>query len=171
MQDSTRTVAYPFISSGKNDFETLYYDPEAKGLIILCKSCEDDKGKKIRSAYRFDLATKTFDIASYFSISTANVKEIMKDDDADFSPSAAAIHPVDKRLYILSSAGNLLVITDTKGRVLEGYRLNPDQYPQAEGIAFSPAGTLYISNEGKYGRPTLLMFPYNGKSEAVKKNK
>jgi hypothetical protein len=71
----------------------------------------------------------------------------------------------------LSSAGQLLVIADTKGRVEEVYPLNPDKFPQAEGITFAPNGTMYISNEGKYGHPTLLMFPYNGKNQATRKNK
>jgi uncharacterized protein YjiK len=33
-------------------------------------------------------------------------------------------------------------------------------YPQAEGIAFAPNGDLYISNEAKLGKPTLLYIPY-----------
>jgi uncharacterized protein YjiK len=171
VHDSSSTIAYPFPFSGKNDFETLYYDQALNALIVLCKSCESDKGKQLRSAYRFDLLTKQFDSSSFYTISTKDVKQVMKNDDADFSPSAAAIHPIDKRLYILSSAGNLLVIADTRGKVLEGYNLNPDQYPQAEGITFSPTGTLYISNEGKYGNPTLLMYPYEGKTDASKKSK
>lgn len=171
VHDSSSTNAFPFPFSGKNDFETLYYDQTLNALIMLCKSCEDDKGKQLRSAYRFDLLSKKFDSSAFYTISTKQVKEIMKNDDADFSPSGAAIHPIDKRLYILSSAGNLLVIADTRGKVQEGYNLNPDQYPQAEGITFSPAGTLYISNEGKYGKPTLLMYPYSGKKDPPKKSK
>ena len=91
----------------------------------------------------------------------------MKNDDAKFEPSAAAIHPISKRLYILSSAGQLLVITDTRGQVLEAYDLNPDVFPQAEGIAFAPNGDMYITNEGKFGPPTLLRFAYlpNGKKK------
>ena len=170
VKDTTHTIAYPFWSDGKNDFETLYYDPSLKSLVMICKSCEADKGTQARSAYRFDLAGKQFDSSALYTISTKDVKAVVKNDDADFKPSAAAIHPVDKRLYILSSAGQLLVITDTKGKVLEGYNLNPDVYPQAEGIVFAPNGTMYISNEGKYGKPTLLMFPYRRKA-AGKKNK
>ncbi len=156
--DSVRTYQLP--SEGKNDFESLYYDSTAGGLIMLCKSCAADKGKQMRSAYRFDLAKKEFDTAAFYSFKTGDVREIMKNDDAKFDPSAAAIHPVNKNLYVLSSAGNLLVIADTRGKVLKAFNLNPDEHPQAEGIAFAPNGDMYITNEGKYGRPTLQVFRY-----------
>lgn len=168
--DSSKTVVYPSPFRGKNDFETMYYDPGANGLVIICKECEEEKGQRKRTAYRFDLAEKTFDDAPFFSISTEDVKAMVKNDDAEFRPSAAAIHPIEKNLYILVSAGSLLVITDTKGKVLETYNLNPDKYPQPEGIAFSPNGTMFISNEGKYGKPNLLTFPYKVKQDAAKKN-
>jgi uncharacterized protein YjiK len=167
--DSSRTVVYPSPFEGKNDFETLYYDPEANGLVTICKECESEKGQQRRTAYRFDLTTKTFDTSVFYTISTKDVKAAVKNDDAEFRPSAAAIHPIEKRLYILASAGQLLIITDLKGKVVEVYSLNPDLYPQAEGIAFNPDGTMYISNEGKFGSPTLLIFPYNPKGEAAKK--
>lgn len=160
VNDSERTIIHSFWLPGKNDFETLYYDSAANGLIMICKSCADEKGKDVRTAYRFDLAGKRFDSSAFYTISSKDVKALLKDDDAEFKPSAAAINPKDKRLYILSSAGQLLVITDTKGTVLEVYRLHPDQHPQAEGITFSPKGTMFISNEGKYGKATLQIYAY-----------
>ena len=169
--DSSRTVVYPSPFRGKNDFETLYYDPAANGLIVICKECEEEKGQHKRTAYRFNLAEKAFDDAPFYSISTTDIKTILKNDDADFRPSAAAIHPKDKNLYIIGSAGSLFVKTDTKGKVLEAYNINPDLFPQPEGLAFGPDGTMYISNEGKYGKPTLLVFPYNAGQEAPKQNK
>lgn len=159
-QDSGNVRSYPFWSTDTNDFETLYYDAAAGGLIMLCKDCTVDKGKRMRSAYRFDLKTKSFDTSSYFTIPTDDVRNVIKNDDAKFDPSAAAIHPINKRLYILSSAGTLLVIADTRGKVIEAYNLNPDKHPQAEGIAFAPNGEMYITNEGKYGKPTLQIFPF-----------
>ena len=158
--DTAKIKAYSFGSNDQNDFETIYYDPSINSLVMVCKKCPVDKGKDLRSAYRFDLATKQFDPSAFYTFSTAEVKSLLKDDNAKFDPSAAAIHPINKRLYVLSSAGNLLVIADTRGKIIEGYELNPDQFPQAEGIAFSPNGDMFIVNEGKFGAPTLQQFKY-----------
>ena len=160
-KDSIPVRSYTFPSSDQNDFETLYYDPSVNSLIMVCKKCPVDKGKDMRTAYRFDLAKKQFDSAAYYTFSTVDVKKLLKDDNAKFEPSAAAIHPINKRLYVLSSAGNLLVIADTRGKIIEAYELNPEQFPQAEGIAFAPNGDMFISNEGKYGAPTLQEFKYH----------
>ena len=151
---------YTFQSSDQNDFETLYFDPSVNSLIMVCKECPADKGKSVRSAYRFDLSEKKFEPSAFFTLSTGEVKKILKDDNAKFDPSAASIHPVNKRLYILSSAGNLLVIADTRGKIIEAYHLNEEQFPQAEGIAFAPNGDMFITNEGKYNAPTLQEFKY-----------
>ena len=160
MDSGLVTTNYRFPSTDKNDFETLYYEPEAKGLIILCKSCESEKGKNERTAYRFDPASKTFDTKPYYIISSKAVKDILKDGKVEFKPSAAAIHPIENKLYILSSAGQLLVVADRKGVVQGAYRLNPNFYPQAEGIAFAENGDMFISNEAKLGKPTLLKLNY-----------
>ena len=155
-----KAQAYPFWSTRKNDFESLYFDSSINSLIMICKSCSEEKGKPIRSAYRFNLDTKTFDSSAYYQLNIDSVRAELKNDDADFKPSAAAIHPINKKLYILASAGHLLVVADLKGKILEAFELNPDLFPQAEGLAFSPSGTMYISNEKKIGEATLLVFPY-----------
>ena len=147
-------------STNKNDFETMYYDSVSNGLIILCKECEIEKGKGVRTAYRFDIARKQFDASPFYSIPIKSVADHLKDGKVDLNPSAAAFNPADNRLYILSSAGLLLLSTDRKGKVLEVFRLNPTFYPQAEGIAFASNGDMYVSNEAKLGKPTLLWIPY-----------
>ena len=164
-KDTGGVHSYTFPSEEKNDFETLYYDPSVNGLVMLCKSCASDKGKGHRSAYLFNLETRQFDTTAFYTIATDDIKKLVKDNDAKFEPSAAAIHPINKRLYILSSAGTLLVITDTRGKAIAGYNLNPDDYPQAEGIAFAPNGDMFISNEGKHGKPTLKVFRYQGEKK------
>jgi len=159
-KDTSAIKTYDLGLEGSNDFETLYYDPSAQGLILLCKTCAREKGTGVRTAFRFDLRSRTFENTAFFTISRGQVKTLLKNADAKFEPSAAAFNPVNKRLFILSSAGNLLVVADNRGQVIEAYTLNPDLYPQAEGIAFAPNGDMYISNEGKNGAPTLLHFPY-----------
>jgi uncharacterized protein YjiK len=158
--DTSQVKRYDIGLPGSNDFESLYYDPSAEGLILLCKTCAHEKGSGVRTAFKFDLRSKTFEQTAFFTISRGQVKNLLKNADAKFEPSAAAIHPVSKRLFVLSSAGQLLVVTDTRGQVIEAYTLNPDLYPQAEGIAFAPNGDMYITNEGKYGKPTLYYFPF-----------
>src|SRR5215207_10548412 len=44
-KDTGGVHSYAFPSEDKNDFETIYYDPSAVALILLCKSCASDKGK------------------------------------------------------------------------------------------------------------------------------
>jgi uncharacterized protein YjiK len=167
-QDSSQVIDYILPLPGKNDFETMYYEPSQNALILICKSCETEKGTGMRSAYKFSLDSKEFDTSAIFTVSQVQVEEILKESDANLAPSAAAIHPITQQLYILSSAGNLLVVANRQGKVLNVYKLNPDTFQQAEGIAFAPDGDMYISNEGKLGKPTLLYFPYN---PAGKKNK
>ncbi|MFL5741420.1 MAG: SdiA-regulated domain-containing protein [Flavisolibacter sp.] len=165
-RDTSDIKSYEFSPDEKNDFETLYYDPSVKGLVMLCKTCASDKSENVHSAYRFDLATRSFDSTALYTIDDAEVKKILKDDNVKFKPSAAAIHPINKKLYILASAGNLLLIADNSGQPIEAYHLNPDNFPQAEGIAFAPNGDMYISNEGKYGgKATLEIFPYQSKKK------
>jgi uncharacterized protein YjiK len=158
-----RVTNYPFWSTERNDFETLYYDSTAKGLIMVCKSCAFEKGKGVRTAFRFDLASLKFDTQPFYTINVRDVHDILKDGRVDFNPSAATIHPIEKRLYIMSSSGQLLVISDLRGRVQEAYRLKPNFFPQAEGIAFASNGDMYVSNEAKLGKPSLLKITYKHK--------
>ena len=158
--DSAEVRSYDVPVTGKNDFETVYHDAASDAIVVLCKTCAHEKGKNIRTAFRFNIKTRSFDSTHFFTISETEIEKVLKSAKVKFDPSAAAIHPITKQLFILSSAGNLLVITTPQGQVLEAFGLNPTLFPQAEGIAFAPNGDMYISNEGKFGYPSLLKFPY-----------
>jgi DNA-binding beta-propeller fold protein YncE len=77
-----------------------------------------------------------------------------------FSPSALAVQPQTRHLYILSSVGKILMVIDQSGRILHIEKLKKKVHPQPEGICFDPAGNLYISNEGKKGRATIQRFNF-----------
>jgi hypothetical protein len=159
--DTSVVKKFRFSSDEANDFESIYYDASANGIVILCKTCALGEKEGVTYAYRFDLKTETFDENPFYTVNEKDIEKLIKDDKVRFKPSAAAINPINKRLFILSSASNMLVICNIHGQPIEAYHLNPNNFPQAEGIAFAPNGDMYVSNEGKYGgKATLQLFPY-----------
>jgi len=139
-------------ASGKND-------SEKKALVMLCKNCEDDN-KKMVSAFAYYPDSIGFEKKPLYSIDISKVEALSPRKTSRFEPSAARIHPVLKKLFILSSASNQLVIADTDGNVEAVYMLAGKLFPQAEGITFKSNGDMYISNEAAYSKATLLKFVY-----------
>ena len=145
--------------SGKDDFETLYYDAGRRALILICKNCESDD-KKIVSAYAYYPDSIGFVNKPIYTIDVAKVKELSPRETSRFQPSAARIHPVLKKLFILSSASNQLVIADTSGNVEGVYMLAKKLFPQAEGLTFKTNGEMFIANEAITSKAVLLKFNY-----------
>lgn len=144
---------------GKNDFESLYYDPARKALVMVCKNCAIDQGKKV-SAFAYYPDSIGFDQKPLYQIDLDSINKLAPQKTSRFQPSAAAIHPRQQKLYILSSASKQLAITDLDGNVEGVYVLASKMFPQPEGICFQKDGEMYISNEGGNGRATLLSFHY-----------
>ena len=145
--------------SGKNDFETLYYDSERGALILLCKNCSTDD-KKVVSAYAYYPDSVGFVNKPLYTIDVKMIDSVSPRPTSRFQPSAARIHPVLKKLFILSSASNQLVVTDLNGNVENVYMLAKKLFPQAEGLAFKTNGDMYISNEALSSKAELLKFTY-----------
>lgn len=158
-KDSSFTTQTYSLGLPKNEFETMYMDADGKSLILLCKDCNHEK-EEIRAAYRFDLATKTFNPSPVYTIQISDIRKLLNDESAFFKPSAAGINPENGKLYIVASVGKLLVIADTKGKPEQAIRLDPVMYNQPEGMTFAPNGDLYISNEGGEGIATIYLFRY-----------
>jgi len=145
--------------TGSNDFETLYYDSDKKALVMICKNCGQDD-KKTVSAFAYYPDSVGFDTKPLYTIDASKVKELSPRSTSKFQPSAARIHPVLKKLFIISSASNQLVIADTNGNVESVYMLAKKIFPQPEGLTFKSNGDMYISNEGVASKGTLLRFAY-----------
>jgi SdiA-regulated len=141
------------------EFESLYYDKPENRLVLVAK--EQRKAKKSINAYTFNLLTKEFSADPLYSISLDEVHTRMKNTVAEFKPSAAAIHPITHKLFILASVGKALLQCSPDGKVEELYHLNPDEFPQPEGITFAPNGDMFISNEGLNGKASIVEFPYH----------
>ncbi len=145
--------------SGVNDFEAMYYDPARNALVLLCKNCESDN-KQVVSAYACYLDSTGFVPAPVFTISVDEVKTASPFKSSRFEPSAAAIHPVLQKLFILSSGSSQLVIAGLDGKLEGVYELGKKLFPQPEGLTFKSNGDMYISNEGRAEKATILRFPY-----------
>ena len=140
----TDKINYEDASKKENEFETLYYDDSIQKMVVMCKDCEADK-KKVVSTFYYDDSAKVY--VPYIKIDVAPIAEKLGMDKLALKPSAAAINPVTKDLYIVCSVSKLLLITDRNGNFKDVFKLNPKIYKQPEGLAFTPAGDLIISNE------------------------
>jgi uncharacterized protein YjiK len=155
-----RKSVFPLDSenNNNNEFESMYYDEESKGLVLICKDCAGDKKNSV-SAWNFDPASGTY-TPSAFSIDVDHIAKKTREEDLKLKPSGAAINPLTNDIWILASANQLLIVTDRKGNTKAVYTLNPIIFRQPEGISFTPWGDMLISNEAsdKYETATLLIF-------------
>lgn len=159
-EDSLKSEEATVAVSGKNDFETLYYDSHLKKIVLICKKCKANN-KHTTSAYALDPVNHAFSDTPVFTINANNIGDKMGKDKMKFAPSAAAVHPITKDVYIISSENKALVIADHYGKVKDVYELDPRLFKQPEGITFTPEGDLIISNEAAdVGAPNILIFKY-----------
>ncbi len=162
--------------------EGLCYDAAANRLLIAVKG-KIGKGKEYkdkRVIYGFDLETKTlsdepafdFDMNAINNFAAKNdinlpVKEKKngekKESTIKFRTSAIGIHPLTKKLYLLSASDHMLFVFDMEGTIEHIELLEEDMFNKAEGITFFDNGDMLITNEGQDKKPTLLRFNYTAK--------
>ncbi|MCF6241759.1 MAG: SdiA-regulated domain-containing protein [Bacteroidales bacterium] len=154
--------------NAKNDCEGLAYDAQNHELLIACKAKAALAGniqknehlpdlKKYRAIYPLRTDNMQVNVKPKFLLEKNEYEKISK--TGDFKPSAIAIHPKTGNVYIIASAGKLLVILDKNGNYLGHAQLKPEIFRQPEGICFSPDGKkIFIANEGKGKKGTILIF-------------
>ncbi|MEM1096307.1 MAG: SdiA-regulated domain-containing protein [Bacteroidota bacterium] len=175
--DDVDTDKHENALKSKHDTEGLAYDPINDRLLIACKEFSVKGEKEKKAIYAFDLRTESLMEPPLFLIDKAEVqtklnastaRERINDrirsflssavDLSGFKPSALARHPLTGDWYLLSSVRKMLVVLNPAGAVTTVQSLPSSVFAQPEGIAFMPDGTLFISNEGLDGPPTLLRF-------------
>lgn len=162
--------------TGDNDVEGLTYDPKNKRLLLACKRDAKDDGndKDGRYIYAFDLQSNTLSKDPVFAIQRKAVNDYLANCDKtvgyeklcrffsteekyDLAPSSLAVHPLTGDLYLTSSVGKILMALSPEGKILDLRRLDKNNFPQPEGLAFAPDGTLFISTEAK-GRAKARLY-------------
>jgi hypothetical protein len=143
--------------SGSKDFETMYTDTSRNALIIVCKNCNVDDQSTI-SAFAYYPDRNEFDANPVYQIDASDVDELSPHKTDKFQPTAADIHPIMQKIFMISSPSSQLVILDLNGNVEEVYQLGKKLFPQPEGLTFKNSGHMFISNEGVQGKGTILGF-------------
>lgn len=149
---------FEFPREKKIEFESLYYDPHLQKLVLVSK--EQRETKKGIITYTFSPDSLQFSDDILYEIRRKEIHQYLKDNNAQFKPSAVAIHPVLNKLFIVASVGKAMLQCSLDGKIEGAWQLNPDQFPQPEGLTFAANGDMFISNEGVDGKATILKFPY-----------
>ena len=164
-----------------NNTEGLTYDIDSNDLLIVCKGSAKigEKKNKARAGYRYDLDNKEFSVKPSFSISRKDFKHFVKDSlkgsenynrfkkklkqskkDMPLQPSAVAIHPFTKDIYILAAVGNALLVLDRHKEIKACQYLSPELFEQPEGLAFDRYGNMFIASESKKHKAVIFKFDY-----------
>ena len=139
--------------SSNNDVEGICLDKSGTRLLMAIKE-KDPVAKGYKGIYAFDLNSGKIqkDPAYKITFEDKVFKDKSKKEIQDvFKPSEIAIHPSSGEIYLTEGENPQLLILKATGETKTLYKLNYDDFPQPEGIAFDPEGNLYISNEGKPG--------------------
>ena len=164
-----KTIEYNTPLHTDNDIEGLGYDAANHRLLLAAKDKSGIKKHKKhqRAIFAFDLKDMKLKKKPLYLINRDSISAYIQNhsdaleglldlfapdkSSSAFAPSAIAIHPHSKHLYILSSVGKLLLVWSPSGQILHIESLKKSLYKQPEGICFDKDGTLYISSEGKGG--------------------
>lgn len=165
-----------------NNNEGLCYDPDNNRLLIASKGkiAKGPEYKDKRVIYGFDLKTKKLTEKPVFEFDLSGIKQYASTNKIDiptktkkkgkitepfikFMTSAITVHPITKKLYLISASDHLFFIFNINGDIEHMEPLNPDIFNKAEGITFLDNGDMIITNEGQNKKPTLLRFNYRNK--------
>lgn len=163
-QNTVAVQQFYFDRTGKseNEFEILYFDSVRQKMILICKDCESDK-KKSLTTFSFDPRSGEYSDQS-FQVDVTKIAAAIGEEKVKFKPSAASVNPRTGELYIISAINKLLVVADIDGHFKQAYPVDPGIFKQPEGLSFTPAGDLIISNEAAdVGVADILFFTYQNK--------
>jgi uncharacterized protein YjiK len=144
--------------TAENNTEGMCFDPANNRLLIAIKGNEQQT-EAYKGIYSFSLLNYKMDESPVYKIDLnnplfANVKT--KKSGSEMQPSAIAIHPKTKDIYITEATNPKLLILDPRGNLKDLKTLSSKEFYKPEGISFSPEGNMYISNEGKKDPGNIL---------------
>jgi len=141
--------------TAKHNVEGLCFDKKNNRLLMAIK--DEEPGKvDYKGIYAFNLEQKKFIKEPVYKINLDN--DVLTSSGGKkqkgIKPSAIGIHPVSGDIYITDGPRSRLLVMDDAGNPKMIYELGKE-FEQPEGIAFSPEGEIFISNEGTKQPPNI----------------
>lgn len=122
-------------------------------LYIACKDVALSQNENERIIYRAPLHNLD-EVEIYLETNRGQLLNHLKNTYPEFvisgflfNPSAVAVHPITKDVYVLSATDRYLAVYREK-ELLHLIPLSAEVYYKPEGLSFNSNGDLYISSEG-----------------------
>jgi DNA-binding beta-propeller fold protein YncE len=152
-RSKTRTVHSVITSVNSMNIEGLDYDTVSRELYVACK--EPSFGADQSKRFIYVLSPGTFEVKRTIAIRNTDIRDafsnrypsLTNNPAIQCNPSAIAIHPLTRELYVLSASDRLLVVYNND-TIREIYPLPSDLFYKPEGISFTSNGDMFISTEG-----------------------
>jgi uncharacterized protein YjiK len=149
---------YSTTLTAEQNVEGLCYDKKQNRLLLAIKGSEPTN-PDYKGIYAFDLKTKKLNPDPVYRVDLrdpvfAQIKA--KKENALMQPSEINVHPQTGDIYLTEATKPKLLLLDKAGKIKNLLPLNSKTFSQPEGIAFSPDGDLFISNEGKKEAGNIL---------------
>jgi hypothetical protein len=140
-----------------NEMESLEVDVQNNRLLFAVK--EYNNRQETKGVYSFNLLTEKLNPERYFTLDGGDeIYKKLKGGNSSqiIRPSAIRLHPKTGELYILEANQPKLIILDRYGEEVKIHLLDPETFPQPEGLAFDEENRLYISNERRLQPANIL---------------
>lgn len=136
------------------DAEGLFFGESSGVWYVACKEGQSSESEKLRQVYAFDTALKG-SAKEILQVDQREIKKLLRKkypelewDEVKFNPSAVAVHPVSKALYVLSATHGFIAVFESN-QLSDIFPLPKKLYHKPEGIDFDQKGNLFLSSEGK----------------------
>lgn len=145
-------------TGSKTEFESFYIKPASNELVLIPKKSQSQNidgevvGYVVNSNTGAPIDQKDFKI-DWKKLTIA----------PGIHPSGVAIQSSKKEIYVLASVERMLIVLDTSYKIIAEYKLPSSIFQQPEGITFDAQRNLYISNEARDTKPTIIKIPIQTK--------
>ncbi len=138
------------------EVEGLTYEPSDGTLLLLCKVARDKALKDFVTIYRWSVERRALASDSLIQMPLRSFTRHIG--GKSFSPSGIDRHPTSGNYFIVAAREGAIAEVTKDGQVLAVVEFPKGMHRQAEGIAFTSDGTLFIADEGRGKRARLSMY-------------